>query len=291
MVASVAKGKGIVLSGYHLQLISDKAKKGEAGGEVSLDLGISKSEFSIDKKAVSFSGCDARLDLGTIARILGKRRHNDCFLLRGDSPPAWIYLFSDDYGVVKLYEPKMDWPPTLFINGSYMHTIGVSKPTEEAFKKANALGGTTGNVLETGFGLGYSSMWLRKLGAGKVIACEKSPDVIEIAKANPWSRGAFADRSIELNVVDAAEFIKTLPSSSVDGILHDPPNFNKSEYLYSAAFYADAYRVLKPKGRMYHFIGTMTKENARIHNNVVRNIRASGFSAVSPSYRGVTATK
>ena len=287
----MVKEKDIILSGYHLQWISDRIKGGAASGKVSLDLGISESEFTFDKKEVSFPGYDATLDSSVIKKILRKRSRSDCFLLRGNSLPVWIYLFSDEHGVVKLYEPKMDWPPTLFINGSYMHTVGASKPTEEAFKKANSLKGINGVVFETGFGLGYSSIWLRKFGAKRVVACEISPDVLEVARLNPWSREAFTDKSIELNIADVAEFIKTLPSSSMDGILHDPPNFNKFEYLYSAAFYADAYRVLRPGGRMYHFIGTKNSENARIYNNVAKNMRASGFSRISPSYRGIIASK
>ncbi|MGC8621976.1 MAG: methyltransferase domain-containing protein [Caldisphaera sp.] len=285
------ENKSIIISGYHLNEIMDKIKKGIAKGIVSLDLGISKSEFVINGDTVSFPEYDTYLSLETIKKLLKKRSLNDCFLLEDDNNPIWIYSFSDKYGVVKLYEPKIDWPPTLFINGSFMHTISVSKPTQEAFEKANTLKGISGDVLETGFGLGYSTIWLKKLGVKRIVACEISSDVIDIAKLNPWSKDAFIDKSISIRIVNVAEFVETLPSSSFDGILHDPPNFNKFEYLYSASFYNELYRILKPKGKIYHFIGTKNTENAGIYKNVTKKLYASGFNKVVYSYRGIIAIK
>ncbi len=280
-----------VLSGYHLKEIMEKADEGEEKGVISLDFGISKTEFKLNNEKATFPEYNESLDLNDIRRLIKKRSINDCFLIK-DNEPVWIYSFSDEYGVLKLYEPKIDYPPTLFINGSYMHAIRVSKPTEEAFEKAKMLNGISGTVLETCFGLGYSTIQLAKnKNIKEVVACEISPEVIEIAELNPWSKEAFACKSVNLHNEDVSKFVSTVKASSFDGILHDPPNFNKFEYLYSESFYSELYRILKPNGKLYHFIGTKGSGNISIYRSTKRKLQAAGFSRVTEGYRGLIATK
>ncbi|ASI13632.1 SAM-dependent methyltransferase [Candidatus Mancarchaeum acidiphilum] len=280
-----------VLSGYHLNEIMAKVNEGAKEGDISLNLGISKTKFYHVAEKVVFPEYNSSIDLSEIKKLLKKRSLNDCFTVNDDQL-IWIYSFSDQYGVLKLYEPKVDYPPTLFINGSYMHAIRVSKPTEEAFEKAKMLKGVSGNVLDTCFGLGYSTIQLRKYQSiKKVVACEISPEAIEIAKVNPWSNDAFMDKSIDLHNEDVSEFAKAAKEKSFDGILHDPPNFNKFEYLYSESFYSELCRILKPNGKLYHFIGTKGTGNLGIYRSAKRKLQAAGFSRVTEGYRGLIAIK
>ena len=50
--------------------------------------------------------------------------------------------------------------------------------------------------------------------------------------------------------------IARMPDASVDAVLHDPPRFGIAGELYSLAFYEQLARVLRRKGRLFHYVGT-----------------------------------
>ncbi len=272
------------LSGYHIDRI---LSLGEGDFSMSLDLGVSERSVHISADRVTMpDGQDIGMD---ILKRLGKRRSmNDCFML-DDNELKWLYIFEGN-SVYKLYEPKLDWPTTLSINGSFMHTISTSTPLQEAKAKADALGAIRGNVLDTVFGLGYTAMRLESMGAKSISSYEVSSAVIELAKANPWSKGAFTKR-IHLQEGDASAKIASIKESQFDLVLHDPPTLQSRGELYSLSFYKELFRVLSPGGRLYHFIGTKVqnpKHNYR--RGIISRLRECGFT-VSEAYRGVIADK
>src|SRR3546814_10628476 len=98
---------------------------------------------------------------------------------------------------------------------------------------------------------------------------------------NPWSPDHTAKESaLTLTNGDVVEQIKTLVDASVDAILHDPPRFGIAGELYSQAFYDQLARVLKPRGRMFHYTGSPNKLTSRrdVPNEVSTRLQNAGFS-------------
>lgn len=279
----------IVLSGYSINALL-KSKEGAI--KISLDLGISYSEVTKSEKSIVFPDGQS-IDLSIFKKISKKRSEHDCFILE-DNTLFFIYSFENS-SVYKLYEPHMDWPPTLFINGSMMHTVSVSKPTEEGKLKVDSLGIKNGDIiLDTCFGLGYSSIELLKRGASYVYSYEISESVIEIAKVNPWSSVAFQDKRLILKHDNVTKAIQEFNENYFDNILHDPPNIKMAGGLYSLRFYKEIYRVLKFGGKLYHFIGggRIPREyKVNYTKGVINRLSEAGFKNIKKSYRGVLAEK
>jgi len=275
-----------ILSGFHL---SEILKHQNETFDISLDLGISKSKITWEGEHVIFPD-GQELDINTIKKA-NKRNENDCFLVEKNSL-YFIYIF-ENQTVYKLYEPHIDYPPTLWINGSVMHTISVSNPVEDSRHKVK-LWGISGEALDTCFGLGYTAIELKNAGADKVYTYEISKAVLEIAKVNPWSREAFSSNKILIHNADIIPTIKKFSEEKFSFILHDPPNIKINGDLYSLAFYKELYRVLEQNGSLYHFIGggrVPREHRVDYTKGVIKRLYAAGFRKVVKSYRGVTAYK
>jgi len=145
-------------------------------------------------------------------------------------------------------------------------------------------------ILDTCGGLGYYAAWCLELGATRIQSYEKNPDVIWLRGLNPWSPRA--GDALSLTEGDVAVEIETLADASVDAILHDPPRFGIAGDLYSAAFYSQLARVLRRKGRLFHYTGTPNKltSGRDVPREVARRLREAGFDT-GLSADGVLATK
>jgi predicted methyltransferase len=84
---------------------------------------------------------------------------------------------------------------------------------------------------------------------------------------------------LSLTLGDIAEIIPTLANESVDAILHDPPRFGIAGELYSQTFYDHLSRVLKRKGKLFHYTGTPNKltSGRDVPNEVSKRLRQAGF--------------
>jgi predicted methyltransferase len=73
----------------------------------------------------------------------------------------------------------------------------------------------------------------------------------------------------------------TLPGESVDATLHDPPRFGIAGELYSQVFYNHLARVLRRKGRLFHYTGAPNKLSSgrEFANEVAARLRHAGFAA------------
>ena len=96
---------------------------------------------------------------------------------------------------------------------------------------------------------------------------------------NPWSPIALG--VLTLTQSDIAQQIAAMPSASVDAILHDPPRFGIAGELYSQVFYDHLARVLKRKGKLFHYTGTPNKltSGRDVPNEVAKRLRLAGFIA------------
>jgi hypothetical protein len=123
-----------------------------------------------------------------------------------------------------------------------------------------------------------------------VLSWEKNADVIWLRSLNPWSPAT--GNGLTLQHGDVAEQVATLGSASVDAILHDPPRFGIAGELYSQAFYDQLARVLKRKGRLFHYTGTPNRltSGRDVPNEVAQRLRRAGFD-VTPNGDGLLAVR
>ncbi|WP_297512186.1 methyltransferase domain-containing protein [Thermococcus sp.] len=173
-------------------------------------------------------------------------------------------------------------PPTIEINGIRMHRTKGVNPLQDTRNKVNTVKPKEGEtVLDTCMGLGYTAIEASKRGA-YVITIEKDKNVIELAKINPWSRELFTGGKIQVIHGDAFEVVKKFNDESFDVVIHDPPRFSLAGQLYSEEFYRELFRVLKPGGRLFHYVGNPGKKYRRkdLQKGVMERLRRAGFVGV-----------
>jgi predicted methyltransferase len=132
-------------------------------------------------------------------------------------------------------------------------------------------------ILDSCGGLGYFAAWCLLGQARQVLSYENNPDVIWLRGLNPWSPETGG--GLSLTQGDVAEEIAGLPAGSVDAILHDPPRFGIAGELYSQVFYNHLARVLKRKGRLFHYTGAPNKVSSGrdLRGEVANRLRLAGF--------------
>jgi len=177
-----------------------------------------------------------------------------------------------------------EWgPPTFEIDGIKMLATARVSPYEDAERKVSLIQPRGKVILDTCGGLGYFAAWCLRGEARRVDSYEKNSDVIWLRSLNPWSPDHASQLetsgALTLTNADIVERIATLPSESVDAILHDPPRFGIAGELYSQAFYGQLARVLKHQGRMFHYTGAPNKLTSRrdVPNEVAIRLQRVGF--------------
>ena len=181
-------------------------------------------------------------------------------------------------------------PPVFEIDGIKMMVSARLSPWEDARHKVELVQPQEKAVLDTCGGLGYYAAWCLALGAGKVLSYEKNPDVLWLRDLNPWSPAAGGVLSLVHGDVSAE--VRSLPGACVDAILHDPPRFGIAGELYSQDFYGELARVLRRKGRLFHYVGTPNAltSGRDVPREVSGRLRKAGF-AVERVGDGVLATR
>jgi predicted methyltransferase len=169
-------------------------------------------------------------------------------------------------------------PPTFEIDGIKMLPSACVSPYADAEHKVGLIAPRGKVVLDTCGGLGYFAAWCLHAQAAHVHSYEINPDVIWLRSVNPWSPEP-AD-ALSVSVADIAERIATIPRESMDAILHDPPRFGIAGELYSQVFYNQLARVLKRRGRLFHYTGSPNKltSGRDVPNEVATRLRFAGFS-------------
>jgi len=225
----------------------------------------------------------------TLERI--KARGQQCFRIDDDGEEHAIAEFSTTTGWMRSLYPTRGWPTTI-VAGFNMHRMEEIDPAEDTRRKAAPLLACRGPVLDTATGLGYTAIALGR-EATEVVTFERDPTAIVIARANPWSQGLFAAH-LHVHEVDVRDGLLTLPPGHFGAILHDPPSLRLAGELYGLAFYASLHRVLRPGGKLSHYIGNpATKTGASITHGVMERLRAAGFRRVQarPDAYGVVAER
>ncbi|HUF19412.1 MAG TPA: hypothetical protein VMP00_01540 [Burkholderiales bacterium] len=172
-----------------------------------------------------------------------------------------------------------EWgPPTFEIDGIKMLPTAQVSPYADAESKVALIRPRGKTILDTCGGLGYFAAWCVKGGAKQVLSFEKSADVIWLRSLNVWSPAT--DGVLTLKQGDISEEIVQMPDASVDAILHDPPRFGIAGELYAQAFYDHLARVLKRRGRLFHYTGTPNKltSGRDVPNEAAKRLRQAGFA-------------
>lgn len=255
---------------------------------LSLDLNLTESEVRLASESVLFPG-GVSLSWGSIEEI--SETEVACYSVDGNVARP-IKGFSEFSGRVYGLMPTVS-APTMLISGIPMHRIKDTNPHEDTLNKIRAIKPIRGEVLDTTTGLGYTAIEAAKT-ATHVVTIEIDPTAQEIARQNPWSRALFDNPKITQVIGDAFDKIGEFEPESFSTIIHDPPMFSLAGDLYSREFYQQAFRVLKPNGRIFHYIGDPeSKTGTRVTAGVIRRLQEAGFKRVTRAPRafGVVAHK
>ena len=182
--------------------------------------------------------------------------------------------------------------PTMLISGIPMHRIKDTTPMDDTREKIKALRKPYGLILDTTTGLGYTAIQASQT-AQNVITIEFDPAVLQICRLNPWSQALYDNKIIHQIIGDSFDVAKIFNDSSFDAIIHDPPMFNLAGHLYSQDIYYAFYRILKPNGHIFHYIGNPdSRTGAIVGRGVVERLKQAGFSIMpKPKAFGVLARK
>ncbi len=253
-------------------------REGRSSAECSLDLERSRAIVGI--------GADAWTWAGREYPYLEHCRERTVYHWAGRSfEPVARFTRS----LIKLV-PTQWGPPTFEIDGIKMLPTAQVSPFADAEAKVALIQPRGKAVLDTCGGLGYFAACCMEGEARNVLSFEKSPDVMWLRTLNPWSPAPGG--LLELVEGDVTERIGTLGDASFDAILHDPPRFGIAGELYSQAFYDQLARVIRRKGRLFHYTGTPNRltSGRDVPAEVARRLTLAGFKA-EPHGDGVLAVR
>jgi predicted methyltransferase len=276
----------IVLSHYHTAAILSARREGRSSTVTSLDLGLTQSEVLLQPERVVFPDGQG-LSWEYVEEI--DESELACFVVE-DGVAEKVQRFSEFLNRFYSLMPTKR-APTLLVSGISMHRIKGIDPHRDTLLKIATIAPVTGRVLDTCTGLGYTAIEAAKT-AEQVVTIELDPMVLEVARVNPWSRSLFENPCIQQLVGDSFEEILDFEDGAFARIIHDPPRFSLAGELYSGAVYRHLFRVLKQRGRLFHYIGDPNSRSGRnVTRGVVRRLQEAGFSRIvrKPRAFGVVA--
>jgi len=276
-----------ILSHFQAKTLLAARQEGAEQVGISLDLGLSTVQVRLDRRGVILPDGEV-LTWAEIERVA--EIETACFVI-ADGGLQRAERFSEIWGRYYALMPTSG-APTLLISGIPMHRVQGITPERDARLKVRALGAIYGRALDVCTGLGYTAIALAR-HADQVITIEQDPIVLELARLNPWSQALFTSSRIEQRIGDATEILSELESDSIQRILHDPPMLSLGGELYALSFYRQLYRVLSPRGRLFHYIGNPSSRSGRnITRGVVDRLQRAGFHVLRrPKAFGVLALK
>jgi uncharacterized protein len=266
----------VILSHFQTQRLP-RHREAPASITLSPDLGLTAIEATIGPEGL-FLPDGEHLDWDAIDEITGSE--NGCFAIKNGRAEK-IRAFSATTNRVCSLMPTAG-APTMLVAGFTMHRIKDCDPYQDGLAKVRAIAPIRGIVLDTATGLGYTAIEAART-AVHVHTIELDPGAQEIARQNPWSQPLFEHPAITLHLGDSDEVVETFPDGMFDRIIHDPPPVSLAGHLYGAEFYRKLNRILKTKGRLFHYIGNPgSRSMMNTARGVSDRLRAAGFSRVRP---------
>ncbi|MBY0265148.1 MAG: hypothetical protein K2W84_01965 [Burkholderiales bacterium] len=255
------------------------ALAGSTALECSLDLGRTQTTVALDAQGWSVNG--------QRYPWIDHPRERTLYYWNGST---WEAVQRYSTALIKLV--PTDWgPPTFEIDGIKMLPTAQLSPWEDAQRKVALIAPRGKTILDCCGGLGYFAACCVAEGAARVQSFEKNPDVIWLRGLNPWSPQPGGALTLENR--DITEAIPMLPDAAFDAVLHDPPRFGIAGELYSQNFYDQLARVLKRRGRLFHYTGTPNKltSSRDVPAEVTRRLQKSGFRVSAAGSDGLLAVK
>lgn len=255
------------------------ALAGSTALECSLDLGRTQTTVALEAQGWSVNG--------QRYPWMDNPRERTLYYWNGG---AWEAVQRYSTALIKLV--PTDWgPPTFEIDGIKMLPTAQVSPWEDAQRKVALIAPRGKTILDCCGGLGYFAACCMAEGAARVQSFEKNPDVIWLRGINPWSPQPGGVLTLENR--DITEAIPAMPDAAFDAVLHDPPRFGIAGELYSQNFYDQLARVLKRRGRLFHYTGTPNKltSGRDVPAEVTRRLQKSGFRVSAAGSDGLLAVK
>ena len=205
-----------------------------------------------------------------------KVKENFCYQIVKDGLEPVSY-FSQDTNLYYKLIPTSDWP-TIALGSVPMHRI--KSPKQDTYNKIDFLK-PYGVILDTCMGLGYTAITASKK-AKRVITFERDEIVHSIAQINPYSQDLFSSSKIEVRQQDIAKNISFFDDDYFDCIIHDPPTFKLSPELYSSNFYSELLRILKSRGKLFHYTPLYKiKRGYDFPSKIKKNLKKVGFKNIT----------
>ncbi|MBN1813432.1 MAG: methyltransferase domain-containing protein [Anaerolineae bacterium] len=277
-----------ILSHVQASTVLAARQAGQKVAAVSLDLGLTAVEITLEQEG-------ARLPDGQLLAwryleaVSGSER--GCFAIE-DGEPRKVQFFSEASNRLYSLMPT-EGAPTMLVSGIPMHRFKGVDPRRDTLLKIKTVAPVVGRVLDTATGLGYTAIEAAKT-AQHVTTVEIEPAALEVARLNPWSQALFDNPKITQVVGDVVDEIETFDDETFDRVIHDPPAFNLAGDLYSGEFYRQLFRVLRRKGRLFHYIGDLESKSGRVvSKGAARRLQEAGFTRVvrRPEAFGLVAYK
>jgi predicted methyltransferase len=266
-----------VLSHFQVQILLGAWRQGAETAVTSLDLGLTETAVTLTPDHVILPDGQF-LTWSQLQEIADNELA--CYHV-ADNSIEKIQFFSEPWNRFYSLMPTTG-APTMLISGIPMHRIKDTEPYRDTLSKIQAIAPVTGEVLDTTMGLGYTAIEAAKT-AVHVTTIELDPTVTEICRLNPWSQGLFDNPNITRRIGDAGDEVQTFADGQFARIIHDPPTFSLAGHLYSTEFYRELYRILTPKGRLFHYIGNPdSKSGGSVTRGAVRRLQEAGFRRVKP---------
>lgn len=278
----------IILSHIQAEALLQAKQSDEARVVITPDLGLTMSEVQVEPEGIHFPD-DQTLKWTDVDKIMKSKV--GCFQILEDGIHKVQAFSAVTQRAVSLM--PTEGAPTMLLAGFPMHRIKSIEPMQDTQTKIRALNPRGGGALDTATGLGYTAIELARC-VDRVTTIEIDPAVVEIAHFNPWSQDLFQNPKIERLIGDVYELIEEFETSSFDWILHDPPTFSLAGDLYSRFFYQEMMRVLKPRGRIFHYVGDLNSRSGRnVRDSAVRRLKEVGFTRVKRNFEafGILAHK
>ena len=265
----------ILLSHFQAARLLQARKSGEQQATVSLDLGLTSAEVILETGQVCLPDGQV-LSWEQVESI--QSAENSCFTVE-QGGLSKVQFFSEQTNLLYALMPTAK-APTMLVSGIPMHRIKGTDPMRDTNEKIKAIQPVVGEVLDTATGLGYTA--IRAADTSEhVVTIELDPSALEVARCNPWSRGLFDNPKITQMMGDSFDLVAKFEADCFNRIIHDPPAFSLAGDLYSGGFYRQLYRVLRPGGRLFHYIGDPKSKSGRsITAGAIERLRTAGFGTV-----------
>jgi len=267
----------IFLSHYQTEKLLLIFKAGNHEALISPDLYLSQIQVNLNDYGIRFPSGET-VTWSDISEI--NTNQNAVFSIQNDTINK-IQKFSSRSNRYYSLMPTQS-APTMLISGIPMHRIKDTNPWKDTAEKINAFGSINGKLLDTNTGLGYTAIQASKRAAS-VVTIEIEPTVLSLCRQNPWSKPLFGSKNIKSILGDSYDIVSGFPDLSFEQVLHDPPTFALAGDLYSQYFYEQLFRILKPNGKLFHYIGNPdSKTGASVTRGVISRLKAAGFKHISP---------